>query len=124
MDNSDKYATKDVSQIETSSGGDASPIRAITRLPVPDLIRDLSEDERQKLNLRLKRKVDLRLLPMVVIMYILNYLDRNNIAAARFAGLEQELKLKGNQFQVGRSFYTQACCFTVVTYSLQNQLHG
>lgn len=31
--------------------------------------------------------------------YILNYLDRNNIAAARLAGLEQDLQLVGSQYQ-------------------------
>lgn len=32
--------------------------------------------------------------------YIMNYLDRNNIAAARLAGLQDELKLSSEQFQV------------------------
>lgn len=36
---------------------------------------------------------------MVVIMYILNYLDRNNIAAAGLSGLNEDLTLKGDQFQ-------------------------
>lgn len=46
----------------------------------------------------LVRKIDLRLLPMVILMYILNYLDRNNIAAARLAGLESDLSLTGTQY--------------------------
>jgi len=36
-------------------------------------------------------------------MYILNYLDRNNIAAARLAGLEKDLKLHGSQYQTSVS---------------------
>lgn len=40
---------------------------------------------------------------MVVIMYILNYLDRNNIATARLAGLEEDLHLVGNQYQTSVS---------------------
>ncbi|KAI5777933.1 major facilitator superfamily domain-containing protein [Geopyxis carbonaria] len=51
----------------------------------------------------LVRKIDARLLPMVVLMYILNYLDRNNIAAARLAGLEDELALTGTQYQTSVS---------------------
>ena len=35
---------------------------------------------------------------MLVIMYIMNYLDRNNIAAARLAGLEEELNLSSTQY--------------------------
>jgi hypothetical protein len=66
---------------------------------MPSILRIMSAEERAALNLRLKRKIDIRLLPMMLIMYILNYLDRNNIASARLAGLEQDLDLKGSQFQ-------------------------
>jgi len=66
----------------------------------PELVRNLSLELRQKLETSLRRKIDLRLMPMIVIMYILNYLDRNNIAAARLAGLEKDLNMHGNQFQV------------------------
>lgn len=38
-------------------------------------------------------------LPLIVIMYILNYLDRNNIAAAGLSGLEVDIELPGSQFQ-------------------------
>lgn len=42
-------------------------------------------------------------LPMIVIMYILNYLDRNNIAAAKLAGLIEDLHLTGDQFNTSVS---------------------
>lgn len=64
----------------------------------PPLVKDLSSDERQRLELALVRKIDLRLLPMITLMYIMNYLDRNNIAAARLAGLEEELNLTSTQY--------------------------
>jgi hypothetical protein len=41
---------------------------------------------------------------MVIIMYIMNYLDRNNIAAARLAGLEDDLNLSSVQFNVSLMF--------------------
>jgi hypothetical protein len=66
----------------------------------PELVRNMTPEVREKLENSLRRKIDLRLLPMIVLMYILNYLDRNNIAAARLAGLETDLKMHGNQFQV------------------------
>ena len=71
----------------------------------PELIRGMTSEYRQKLETSLRRKIDLRLMPMIVLMYIMNYLDRNNIAAARLAGLEKDLKLHGNQFQVRRVIY-------------------
>ncbi|KAJ0119630.1 MFS general substrate transporter [Diaporthe amygdali] len=69
----------------------------------PQWIRDISPEELSNREKRLKRKIDFRLLPMVVIMYILNYLDRNNIATARLAGLEEDLHLVGNQYQTSVS---------------------
>ena len=60
--------------------------------------RHLPDHERLQLEALLVRKIDLRLLPMVILMYILNYLDRNNIAAARLAGLESDLSLTGTQY--------------------------
>ena len=66
----------------------------------PPLVRDLSTEDRHRLEQRLVRKIDFRLLPIVILMYIMNYLDRNNIASARLAGLESDLKLVGDEYQV------------------------
>ncbi|ESZ98468.1 MFS transporter [Sclerotinia borealis F-4128] len=68
-------------------------------LQPPEWIAALSPEERVDLESKLKRKIDLRLLPMVILMYIMNYLDRNNIAAARLAGMEEDLHLVGDQYQ-------------------------
>ena len=69
------------------------------RREAPPLVRALSADERARLERALVRKIDLRLLPMIILMYIMNYLDRNNIASARLAGLEADLNLVGTQYQ-------------------------
>ncbi|KAK8915053.1 putativetransporter [Metarhizium anisopliae] len=68
----------------------------------PEIIRLMSPEERDQLEKKLIRKIDIRILPMIVVMYILNYIDRNNIASARFAGLEDDLKLNssGTQFSM------------------------
>lgn len=49
------------------------------RKDAPSYVANLSPDERIKAEKALVRKIDLRLLPMIILMYILNYLDRNNI---------------------------------------------
>ncbi|KAF4461183.1 hypothetical protein FALBO_12009 [Fusarium albosuccineum] len=46
---------------------------------------------------RLKRKLDARC-ALFVLIYIMNYLDRNNIAAARLKGLQDDLKLNDTQY--------------------------
>ncbi|OBT58323.1 hypothetical protein VE04_00742 [Pseudogymnoascus sp. 24MN13] len=45
----------------------------------------------------LKRKLDSRC-ALFVLIYIMNYLDRNNIAAARLKGLQDDLHLDNNQY--------------------------
>lgn len=45
----------------------------------PAYVASLSPEERAAAEKALVRKIDIRLLPVTVIMYILNYLDRNNI---------------------------------------------
>lgn len=46
---------------------------------------------------QLKRKLDARC-ALFVLIYIMNYLDRNNIAAARLKGLQDDLKLDSTQY--------------------------
>ncbi|KAI1104507.1 MFS general substrate transporter [Jackrogersella minutella] len=74
-------------------------------LRAPEIIARLTPEQRVELEVRLRKKIDLRLLPMLILMYILNYIDRNNIAAAKLAGLPEDLKLDPNssQFQTAVS---------------------
>lgn len=51
------------------------------RKEAPVYVAALSSDERACAERALVRKIDIRLLPMVIIMYIMNYLDRNNIVS-------------------------------------------
>ncbi|KAL1642936.1 hypothetical protein SLS58_005178 [Diplodia intermedia] len=64
----------------------------------PPLVRDLTPEQRTEMEAKLRRKIDLRLMPMIIIMYILNYIDRNNIAAARLSGMEEDLSLTESQY--------------------------
>ncbi|KAL5363295.1 major facilitator superfamily domain-containing protein [Aspergillus floccosus] len=50
---------------------------------MPDCLRHLSHDEVQRLNRKILRKIDLLVLPTIGILYILNYVDRQNLAAAK-----------------------------------------
>lgn len=80
----------------------------------PASVGRLSMEERIVAERKLKRKIDFRLLPILVVMYILSevrsntslildYLDRNAIASTRLAGITQDLNLVGNQFQTSVS---------------------
>jgi hypothetical protein len=52
---------------------------------------------------KLRKKIDFLIMPLVMLVYLMNYIDRNNYAAARLQGLEDDLNLQGNQYQVGLS---------------------
>lgn len=50
------------------------------------------------LNKRIVRKVDLFILPTIGILYILNYIDRQNLAAAKLQGIMEDLDMSTEQF--------------------------
>ncbi|KAI1364811.1 allantoate permease [Xylaria arbuscula] len=52
---------------------------------------------------KLMRKVDIHLLPLLVLMYLLNFLDRNNLSQARLGTLEQDLGMSGTDFNLATS---------------------
>ncbi|KAK9312167.1 major facilitator superfamily domain-containing protein [Lipomyces starkeyi] len=62
-----------------------------------------SEEWHRKSRQKLLRKLDLHILPIIVMMYLLNYLDRSNLSQARLGGLETDLGLHGNQFNIATS---------------------
>lgn len=43
---------------------------------LPPLLRDLGPEEITILEKKLKRKIDWRMMPPLIVMYIMNYLDR------------------------------------------------
>ncbi|KAI5963899.1 hypothetical protein KGF57_001175 [Candida theae] len=67
---------------------------------LPESLQHMTQEELKELDRKTTRKIDLRLIPMLLFIYILNFLDRNNIANARLDGLEADLGLVGNQYQV------------------------
>ncbi|KAJ7881427.1 MFS general substrate transporter, partial [Mycena leptocephala] len=81
------------SEEELDFGGDSS-------LPPPPT---LSEEEERKL----WRKVDLRLMPILSLMYLLSFLDRGN---ARLDGLQDQLNLTGNKYNIALTMYFVPYC--------------
>ncbi|KXT10403.1 hypothetical protein AC579_7846 [Pseudocercospora musae] len=52
---------------------------------------------------KLRRKIDSLIMPLVVLVYLMNYIDRNNYAAAKLQGLIEDLSLTSSQYQTGLS---------------------
>ncbi|KAK7979842.1 WD repeat domain-containing protein [Apiospora arundinis] len=52
---------------------------------------------------KMLRKVDGHLLPVLILMYLLNFLDRNNLSQARLGTLEADLGMTGTDFNLATS---------------------
>ncbi|KAK0649424.1 major facilitator superfamily domain-containing protein [Cercophora newfieldiana] len=85
---------------KSSSNGDAEAYKvqsenALGAQPSPDDF-GFSEAEQKAII----RRVDLRLVLTVGAMYCVSLMDRTNLGAASIAGMQQELKLVGNQYNI------------------------
>ncbi|KZT13065.1 MFS general substrate transporter [Laetiporus sulphureus 93-53] len=72
-------------------------VESIQVVPIDPDAEFCGTEARRRLERRLLLKLDLRMF-ILVIIYILNYIDRNNASAARLKGLESDLHLQGQQF--------------------------
>ena len=97
-DKSDKG--DEVSSQPSTSDDDGS---VVPTLPLPEKLAALSPEDLQKLAKWATFKMDVAVMPMLVIMSVLNFLDRQNLASARLAGLEDDLNLSEVQYQTAVS---------------------
>ncbi|KMU92562.1 nicotinamide mononucleotide permease [Coccidioides immitis H538.4] len=64
------------------------------------------------------RKIDLHIVPFLVVLYLFSFLDRVNIGNARLYGLEEDLGLHGDQFQIAVSILFVPYCLLEVPSNL------
>jgi hypothetical protein len=83
-----------------------------------DFLANFSDEKRKKV----LRKVDWRLMPVLLLLYLATYLDKTNIGNAAIEGLTTDLKLTGIQYQIAvsllsfvvelnKSLSTLKCCY-------------
>ncbi len=73
---------------------------------------------------KLVRKQDLRVLPMVFLMYFFTFLDRTNLGNARIAGMEKDLGLGTYGFNIGACLYYLIYFFADIPASLSVKKFG
>ncbi|KAL1969183.1 hypothetical protein VTN77DRAFT_437 [Rasamsonia byssochlamydoides] len=77
--------------------------------PVPKELETASPtvvEANSKINERaLLRKLDLRLLPPLTLLYLLSFLDRSNVGNAKLEGLVTDVKMTGDQYLTGLTLY-------------------
>lgn len=67
-------------------------------IPLPEAIAGCSYAELKKLGRKATIKLDLIIMPAMTTLYILNYLDRQNIAASNLADITVDLGLSVTQY--------------------------
>ncbi|KAI2468774.1 MFS general substrate transporter [Annulohypoxylon bovei var. microspora] len=75
--------------------GDVGHIEAPTTAPGTTLESFADLDEKKIL-----RKMDIRLIPMLAVLYLLSFLDRGNIGNAKIEGLQEDLRMSSDEYNL------------------------
>ncbi|KAJ4375885.1 hypothetical protein N0V83_001163 [Neocucurbitaria cava] len=81
------------SHVGGHKAGEIARIDALATAPGVTMASFAHLDEKKIL-----RKMDLRLIPMLALLYLLSFLDRGNIGNAKIEGLTEDLKMSGSQY--------------------------
>ncbi|RMZ85889.1 hypothetical protein DV737_g353, partial [Chaetothyriales sp. CBS 132003] len=73
---------------------------------------------------RLVWKFDLRILPTLAVMYLFNSLDKSNLGNAKTAGLEDDLKLKGEDYNMLLSIFFVPYVLTAPFLGIAGKKYG
>ncbi|KAK0649975.1 major facilitator superfamily domain-containing protein [Cercophora newfieldiana] len=49
---------------------------------------------------KLRRKMDLHLVPVVAVLYLFCFIDRSNLGNAKISGMEKDLKMTGSEYNI------------------------
>ncbi|KAF4463166.1 tartrate transporter [Fusarium albosuccineum] len=66
-----------------------------------EFVANFPEEKRKKL----LSKIDWRLMPMLVILYLVAYIDKANIGNAKIEGMLDDLHMTGDQYNIALSIY-------------------
>lgn len=75
----------------------------IKRRPLVELTGTSEAD--QKLTRKILFKLDTRILPILAILFLCSFLDRTNVGNAKILGLEEDLGITNNQYDIGLAVF-------------------
>ncbi|KAK2011564.1 MFS general substrate transporter [Colletotrichum eremochloae] len=87
-------------------------IECLEESRVPDPYSALSSEDREfmeryegELGRAVVRKIDYRLVPIMGLLYLLSHIDRGNIGNAKIEGMDKDLGLVGNQYNIASTIF-------------------
>ncbi|KAA1470620.1 MFS general substrate transporter [Dentipellis sp. KUC8613] len=84
---------------------------------------ELLGEQRAEAEKKLVRKLDTRLMPTIIIIFIMNFVDRGAVAAARLTGMEEDLHLTDIQYNaILAVLYATYCPFQAPSNMLLNYI--
>ncbi|KAF8199833.1 MFS general substrate transporter [Mycena galopus ATCC 62051] len=99
----EKRPDSQLEEVKQASAEEDIDFGGESTLPPPP---SLSAEEERKL----WRRIDLRLMPILSLMYLCSFLDRGNIGNARLDGLQDQLNLTGNKYNIALTMYFIPYC--------------
>ncbi|KAL3447232.1 major facilitator superfamily domain-containing protein [Aspergillus insuetus] len=75
-------------------------LQAPEEVAYASVVNSWTSEERAERERKFVRKIDVRLLPILMVMYVMNYIDRNALPQARVQGLEEDLNLSGYEYNI------------------------
>ncbi|CED82120.1 Permease of the major facilitator superfamily [Phaffia rhodozyma] len=81
-----------------SKGSVDVDVLSVRESRLPESLRDIPQDELDLMKRKLVRKMDWVIFPIIGVLYILNYIDRQNLSAAKVQGIMADLGLTTEQF--------------------------
>lgn len=97
---------------------DAAHIEKAQGINTPPLAGHGAEFVPHEIEKRLMRKLDLRIIPWAMWMYLMSFMDRVNIGNARIYGLERDLDIEGT------NMYQLSVSILFVTYCVSERTQG
>ena len=70
----DLKGVREMDEVNEITGTETASVRAVGQ--IPECLRHYSPEDLMTMKKKLVRKIDLRLMPAFIVIYILNYLDR------------------------------------------------
>ncbi|WVR00120.1 hypothetical protein IAU59_007262 [Kwoniella sp. CBS 9459] len=97
----DKASLKELEQAASHIDGNKFNDGDVDRhlaVQLPESLQGLSAEEIAAIDKAATKKLDILLMPVLVFLYILNYLDRQNISSAKLAGIMEDIGLTTQQY--------------------------